>query len=189
MFGEEIILLWNGMLLKKRIVVVSEKLSLLLKTIRSFPLFVWHRQPFDILRPYVLMNESELKDLKSFGVYCAGFVEQEAKQSDELYDLLVDLDNRSMTINPNSTDSFIMTSLHKDICSFILQTAENGSDQDLIKGLTLKTNQLLSKLEQCKQQHPDGLYVDMKTLENAKLPANVDRFLYHLAIAEGQTKI
>lgn len=62
-----------------------------------------------------------------------------------------------------------MTSLHQDICVFVLQAAENGSDQDIIKGLTLKTQQLISKLEQCKQQHSDGVYgKNLRKIETLK---------------------
>lgn len=48
--------------MKKRIVVYSEKLSLVLRVIRALPLFAFHRQDWDILRPYVvryLMNRTE----------------------------------------------------------------------------------------------------------------------------------
>lgn len=41
-------------MMKKRIIVYSEKLGLLLKLIRAFPLFSFHRQDWDILRPYVV---------------------------------------------------------------------------------------------------------------------------------------
>jgi hypothetical protein len=90
MFGESIILLWNAMMLKKRVVVVCSKLNLLLRCIRSIPLFVWHRQAWDTMRPFVTLNDSELLDLKNAGVYVAGFVDQEIKDREELYDLLVD---------------------------------------------------------------------------------------------------
>lgn len=43
-------------MMKKRIIVYSEKLGLLLKLIRAFPLFAFHRQDWDILRPYVVCN-------------------------------------------------------------------------------------------------------------------------------------
>ena len=106
-----------------------------------------------------------------------------------------------------------MTSLHKEICSFLLESVEKSlEDTEIIKTLTQKSQQLLNRLLQFKQQHQDGNYgkisqnsinklflidfnnfqqnkVDMKTLEAAKLPANVDRFLYNFAAAEGLTKL
>ena len=54
----------------------------------------------------------------------------------------------------------------------------------------MKTKELLGKIEQLKTEHEDGnSYVDLQTLENTKLPANMDRFLYAVAAAEGMTKI
>lgn len=93
-------------------------------------MFVWHRQAFDVLRPYVSMNEQEISDLKSNPVYCAGFTDPQVRDRDDLYDLFLDcmypisftyyyffcfflfsnlflnnlfvVDNRSRIINPNS---------------------------------------------------------------------------------------
>jgi hypothetical protein len=53
----------------------------------------------------------------------------------------------------------------------------------------MKTKELLGKLEQLKVEHEDGTYIDYKTLQNTKLPANMDRFLYSVATAEGMTKL
>jgi hypothetical protein len=120
MFGMEIILLWTAMLTQKRVVVFAEKLVLLLRIIRfrllsfflidillsnitlltslfiiklkyrAFPLFVWHRQNWNILRPYVKLAEQDLTDLRSAGVYVAGFTDPSVKKREELYDILVD---------------------------------------------------------------------------------------------------
>ena len=57
------------------------------------------------------------------------------------------------------------------------------------KGITLKTKELLSKLERLKVEHEDGTYIDYKTLQNTKLPVNMDRFLFAVATAESMTKI
>lgn len=51
---EELVLVWNAVMMKKRIIVYSEKMGLLLKFIRALPLFAFHRHDWDILRPYVV---------------------------------------------------------------------------------------------------------------------------------------
>lgn len=83
-----------------------------------------------------------------------------------------------------------MTIVHKDVCDTLITKSEdpNSSDQDVIKALTLKTKDLISKIEKLKVEHEDGIYVDWKTIQNTKLPTNMDRFLYSVAGAEGMTK-
>lgn len=51
-FGIEIILLWTALMMKKRVVVYCDKSSTLLRVIRSFPLFIWHRRDDDLLYPF-----------------------------------------------------------------------------------------------------------------------------------------
>jgi hypothetical protein len=77
MFGQEIILIWTALILKKRIVVYSQKIGVLLRVIRALPLLVFHRQNWDILRPYITLQteEIEINDLKNAGIYIAGFIE------------------------------------------------------------------------------------------------------------------
>ncbi len=53
----------------------------------------------------------------------------------------------------------------------------------------MKTKDLLGKLESLKVEHEDGTYIDYKTLQNTKLPANMIKFLYGVATAEGMTKL
>jgi len=191
LFGEEVVLVWSALMMKKRIVVYSEKLGLLLKLIRGFPLFVWHRQNWSILRPYMATSDQEIADLKSVGVYCAGFKDDSIRDREDLYDLLVDVNNRSISVASHAKADFALTPVHKDIAEFLVTSAENPevSDQEIIKGLAVKTKDLLSKLERLKTENEDGTYIDYNTLKNTKLPANMDRFLYAVATAEGMTKI
>jgi hypothetical protein len=61
------VLLWSALLMKKRVVVYSEKLTVLLRVIRALPLLVSYRQNWSILRPLVtLQGELEIADLKVF---------------------------------------------------------------------------------------------------------------------------
>lgn len=85
---------------------------------------------------------------------------------------------------------FLMTIVHKDICETLVSKSEDSNilDQDVIKSVTLKTKELISKIEKLKSEHEDGIYVDWKTIQNTKLPTNMDRFLYSVAGAEGMTK-
>lgn len=103
MFGQEIIIIWNALITKKRIAVYSPKLGILLRIIRflslftkghslyrGLPLLVFHRQNWDIVRPFVTLDEVELNDVKNAQVYCAGFIDESIKEREDLYDILVD---------------------------------------------------------------------------------------------------
>lgn len=90
--------------MKKRIVVYCDIINVVLKIIRALPLFVFHRKDWDILRPYVVwifktfflksfwktMNEDEILELKTTGVFIAGFTDPSIKGRTDLYDVLVD---------------------------------------------------------------------------------------------------
>ncbi len=65
-------------------------LSLLIQTSRAIPLFIFHKQNWNFLRPYVRIDEAELNDLKQTDGYCAGFTDPSIRTKEEYYDLFVD---------------------------------------------------------------------------------------------------
>ncbi|EGC30361.1 hypothetical protein DICPUDRAFT_41536 [Dictyostelium purpureum] len=189
LFGEEIILVWSAMAMKKRIAVYSEKLASLLKVIRAFPLFVFHRQNWNILRPYVTINDVELKDLTTTGVYVAGFTDPSIKSREELYDILVDLSSKEVTIASHAKDQFLLSSLHKDVLKFLLASLEDEevTDQQVIKGLNQKMKDLLTKLESLKEVNEEtgkAAPITIESLEARKLPSSMSTFLFNIANAE-----
>lgn len=56
---------------------------------RTLPLFVWHRQNWNIVFPHVELTEMELVDLTSHGTYVAGFTDASVEARTELYDLFI----------------------------------------------------------------------------------------------------
>ena len=67
-FGVEVVLIWTAMLLKKRVVVYSNKVSELQRLLRILPALVWHRDNWTVLRPYCIVDD-DLDDLQ--GGTCA----------------------------------------------------------------------------------------------------------------------
>jgi len=195
-FGLEVILIWTALMMKKRIIIYSEKLSVLLRIIRGIPVFVWHRQNWNILRPFVTLTnnpnseDDEIqKDLLSAGVYVAGFIDANIKLRQELYDLFIDLNAQSITISEQARADFVLGSLHKDIANFLVDATENdASEQEIIKGLAQKTKDLLTKLDSLKVEDEEGnSYITYECLQQRKL-GRLDRFLFNVAAAEGMTK-
>jgi len=56
---------------------------------RTLPLFVWHRQNWNIVFPLVDLTEMELADLTSHGTYVAGFTDATVEARTELYDVFI----------------------------------------------------------------------------------------------------
>jgi len=86
----ESILIFQAMILKKRVIVYCSKLDQLLETVRALPLFAWHRKNWSILRPLVTPAEAELEELASAGIYVAGFTDRVIESREDLYDLFID---------------------------------------------------------------------------------------------------
>lgn len=192
LFGEESVLLWVAMMTKKRIVVYADKLDILQKVIRAIPLLVWHRQNWNILRPFVTLSQNEVSEMMSSGVYVAGFTDPVLKAKENAYDLFVDINARSISIASHAKDHFVMSNFHNDLANFLVSSCEgeDANDQTVIKGLAVKTKELLTKLESLKVEDEDDnkMYITLEALQSRKLPPGMDRFLYGVAAAEGLTK-
>lgn len=53
MFGIQSLLFWHAMLTKRSILLKSNNLTSLQNLIRAFPLFIFHRQDWTMLRPFI----------------------------------------------------------------------------------------------------------------------------------------
>ncbi|KAK7792192.1 hypothetical protein R5R35_005146 [Gryllus longicercus] len=187
-FGLESILIYTALLLKKRIVVYHHSLEALLKWIRTFPVMMWHRRNSDILFPWIDLVPEEVVDLKSNSHYIAGTRDSTIGSRADLFDVLVNLPAREITIAPHAKESMIMTKTHKDIAVFMVQLAErdNVQEQQVIKEIADKTkellNQLMSLATVCTTE--GKRMVSIETLRERNLPPALDNFLFNLAVAE-----
>lgn len=188
-FGMEAVLIWVAMLTKKRVFVYGDKISSLMGAIRSFPLMgAWHRQNWTILRPFVRLTDLELKELDDLGVYVAGFTDPSCSTYTNKYDLFVDLTARTYQIAPHATADFMMTKYHKTAVEVMMNAARTEADQGVIKAIAGKTAELIKNAESLKTEHEDGSYITLQELSQRKMPPNMDKFLYNVAVAEGMTK-
>jgi len=173
--------------MKKRIIVYCDNLSLLLKVIRGFPLFVWHRQDWDVLRPLTNITDKQLEELRSVGVYVAGFTDSGIKLKKDYYDVLVDITTRSISVAEHAQNDFKMGAFHKELATWLIQSSENAEvpAQTVIKDLAMKTKDLVSKLQLLRVEDEEGnKHVTMENLASRQLPPFMDRFLFNVAVAE-----
>jgi len=83
LFGVEAVLLWNAVVLKKRILVrggAARDLPQVMRVVRSLPLLAWHRRDWSVARPCVVADGPTAAaevggDLAKAGVFIAGFVD------------------------------------------------------------------------------------------------------------------
>lgn len=188
LFGVESILIFNALLLKKRVVVYAPTLDSLLKTCRALPLFVWHRQNWNVVYPSLELEEGELATLAPLGTYVAGFTDASAEGRTDLYDLFVNVPAGSITVATHAKDSFAMTKLHKDIALRLMECVQDDemTDQAAIKELSVKTKELLANL---KSLAPEGERLSVDVLHARKLTPATENFLFSLAAVEGLAQL
>lgn len=76
----------------------------------------------------------------------------------------------------NLIDEFKPTKLHQDVMKII--EAESENNQNLIKLIYKKTQDIIQKLQQLKQQMDNEL--TLEKLKELKQQADLERFLYHI---------
>jgi hypothetical protein len=193
-FGIESILIYVALLLKKRIAVYSPNLKVLLKMTRALPLFVWHRQNWQILYPYVEMSEVELGQFMGKSSYILGSTDPSIESHMELYDLFINVPAGSVTPTATAKDAFAMGKVHKEIAMFMMSSVEDSekTDQLFIKELSVKTRELINNLKTLAQKSvgPDAEpKLTLEMLQERKLTPTMENFLYGLASAEGLVQL
>ncbi|XP_015919316.1 DENN domain-containing protein 10 [Parasteatoda tepidariorum] len=191
-FGLETILIYTALLLKKRIVVYHHRLDTLLWFVRVLPAFMWHRQDWNVVYPYMQLTNLEISELLSLPTYIAGFRDAAVEGRTELYDLFVNLPAIEITIAPHSKDIFAMTKTHKEIAVFMTRQAENSdlSDKSFIKEISNKTNELLKSLKTLTVQNEFAQdVIKLQVLKENKFAPALENFLWNLAIAENCSEV
>ncbi|KAK0161602.1 hypothetical protein PV327_010057 [Microctonus hyperodae] len=189
-FELETILIYTALLLKKRIIIYHHSLEQLLKWIKTIPTLMTHRRITDTLFPWVDLVSEEIADLKNNLHYVAGCMDSAISKKVDLYDLLVNIPAREITIAPHAKDSFTMTKTHKEIALFIVQLCDNNltTEPQIISEIAEKTQELLNQLKTLTtirdNDNSDKIKFCIKKLRECKLSPAVESFLINLAVAE-----
>eukprot|EP00750_Incisomonas_marina_P015808 INCI18666.1.p1 GENE.INCI18666.1~~INCI18666.1.p1 ORF type:complete len:345 (-),score=73.63 INCI18666.1:70-1104(-) len=184
-FGMHSILLWCAAVLRKRIAVLGADWESVFVIIRALPQFVWHRQNWDILWPQVQMVPDQIEDLQSGGCYCAGFIDPSVRTREDLYDVLVDVSARSITVAEDSAKDFAMDSVHRDFAEAMVAKAEDpeATDEDLIKLIVSKNKEFIKGLMKLKGSDP-SLTMEKLNAKGGKFSKTLKRFFLSMAMAE-----
>jgi hypothetical protein len=122
MLGLEAVVLWNAILLKKRILVVSDNMTILLDIMRTLPQLVWHRQDWQVLRPLVSLAPAHMEDLRSCGVFIAGTTDDtlaaassEKEGGASMFDVVFSVTERRVTVSDAAAAEMRMGAAHREI--------------------------------------------------------------------------
>ncbi len=171
--GAEVVVLWSAVMTKKRVGVYSADLGRLVALARAVPLLCWHRQDWSSLFPFITPSAAEVADVKASGYYVCGFVDEQLRSSrDDLFDVVVDLDGRSVTISDKAKPSLQMAKFHKDLAQWFSQSSQEGDQQAMVKALAIKTKELLANIQ------------ELETPKDRQ-PTAMERFCISVAQAEG----
>mmetsp|Transcript_17122 Transcript_17122/g.28607 ORF Transcript_17122/g.28607 Transcript_17122/m.28607 type:complete len:352 (+) Transcript_17122:49-1104(+) len=194
MLGLEAVVLWNAVLLKKRILVSSDggghqNISKLLATLRCLPQLALHRRDWGVLRPLVSSSGEEgamfVEDLSSCGVFIAGTMDPAmATTHAALFDVVFSLTDHRITINDAATASMRMGSTHRELAQQLvdLESSVTSTDQDMLKLITAKTDKIIKNLHSLTEE---GTKLTEQAINDAVSNEATQQWLARVAIAEG----
>lgn len=184
MLGVDMVLLWNAVLLKKRILIVSsEDSGKLFSAVRSLPQLVWHRQDWSMLRPLVRAEEPHLEDLQTCGVFIAGTFDTALAAKSELYDVVLSLDERRVHVSKHAQQELKMCSVHREVATLLAEAAEKKiNDSQIIKIISTKTVEVLTHL---KGLAPQGEKLTEELVNASVSNAVAQQWLIRFAVSEG----
>uniref|UniRef100_A0A023F634 UDENN domain-containing protein n=1 Tax=Triatoma infestans TaxID=30076 RepID=A0A023F634_TRIIF len=186
MFGLEIILIYNALLLKRKLIVYHHNLPTLLEWLKSFPYLMVHRKFDEVFFPWFELTDEEIQELNSCTNYIAGCCDNTVFSRPELYDVLVNLPAKEITVAQQSKDRLPMTKVHKDIALFMEQLGKSDlNDEKIIKAISEKTQEIISRLKSFATLLEDGNYkLSLSTLKQNDISPAMENFLIQLASSE-----
>ncbi len=188
--GVEIVIIWNAVLLKKRILVVSDNVAYLQQTLRSLPLLVRHRRDFSILRPIVRNEPEHIEDLTSSGVFIAGTLDASLVARGDLFDVIVSLTEGDHRINVagHAQADMSLCAVHKEVGNALVELAEDSTmtDQHLYEAVAKKTSTILTQLRGLADNEDGSAGVlTVAAINNRVTNKAAQQWLSRVATAEG----
>lgn len=184
MLGVDVAILWNAMILKKRIVVVSDSLTDLQSLVHTLPQLVYQRLDWNICRPVAnLTDPVHVEDISSVGYYVVGTLENAMSLSTDYYDVLLNLQEKRVNIAPHAMEGMRMTSVHRDVANLLVEMVDNkATNKEIVKAITNKNMTVLNNLKSCCDDMSNK--VTQAVINEKTSNASTQQWLYKLAIAE-----
>lgn len=182
-FESDSVILWNAILLKKRIVVYADSVPKVLETIRILPCLARHRKDWNIFRPLIRDEPEYLEDLQAAGVYVAGTVDSSLTLRPDLFDVVVSVPSRRITVTESSTEDMRMGALHREILNLMVPDELSSlTEEQLIDAIAEKTRVVLERLKSLQQASKSETEQAILGLSKNE---STNRWLCKLASAEG----
>jgi hypothetical protein len=100
------------------------------------------------LRPLIRNDAESLEDLKTAGGFIAGSSDISLLNKNDLYDVLVNLNDHRIVVSTNSVEEMKMNSVHKELAVLLQACSEaGGNSQEFVKTISSKTNETISQLK------------------------------------------
>ena len=153
MIGADIIVLFNAVLLKKRILVFGnhENVIQLLQIVRTLPQLAWHRQDWSILRPLVSEDCPEhVDDLNNSGVFIAGTLDESLTRNVDICDVVFDVSNMIVSVNAHAKSGLKMCAIHRELSALLDKAFQANPDitsHELLSLIVRKTSSIINQLQ------------------------------------------
>lgn len=186
--GSDIIVLYNAVMLKKRILVYGEPTSLhkLMSVVRTLPQLAWHRQDWSILRPIVSDDAAHIDDLSSSGVFIAGTIDESLIRNQDLFDVVLDLRHMTVTVNSHAVSGMKMCQIHRELSALLEKATQANEDITSHEIMAIVAKKSTSILNQLRMLIPEGSRTLTEEIIKSNVTANpaLQQWLCRLAIAE-----
>ncbi len=182
--GMETVILWNAVILKKRILVIADSADKIVNIIRTIPQFAFHRKDWSILRPRVNNDQEHIDDLTSAGVYVAGSCDNALSSRSDLFDIIYSVSDHKVVVLPHASMSMKMCSVHREMGQILQEAFDAGKNSiDMLKEIAKKNSAMLNPLRSLAESCEDGRLTEEAVAD--KVPNEALRyFLVRFANAE-----
>lgn len=183
LFEADTVILWNAILLKKRILVFADSVPKVLEIIRTFPSLAVHRKDWNVFRPVIRDEPEHMEDIQAAGVYIAGTVDSSLMLRTDLFDVIVSAPDRRITVVDSSADDMRMGALHREILNLMVpDEPADLNDGALVAAIALKTTVVLERLQSIQLDSKEETEEAIMGLSKNEA---TNRWLCKLAAAEG----
>ncbi|KAK2949478.1 putative DENN domain-containing protein 10 [Blattamonas nauphoetae] len=174
LFGVSSIFFWHALITRRSVLVKSNSTPALLTLLRAFPLFVFHRQDWSILHPFITASELEIKDvisstnqrpdaIQTHSTFPNGIVvgcTDPAVEALYPFDFVADMNEKTVVMRQASEDRdddselmagpvFETTPFHKEAATIMKKST---NQKELVSKLNALTQKLVERVEGLREE-------------------------------------